>query len=307
MAIDTEAARILLAAAREGVSFASCITLGRQNYVPGNHESRLLLRETGFDPAQYPDLFAGAPGHRYAEPFFRVLGAQRLESMDASAFEGATVVHDLNQPVPEALRGQFDVVYDGGTLEHVFDFQTAIRNCVDLVKIGGRVILHTPANNYFGHGFYQFSPELFYRMFCSDNGFVMERMIAMEYGPRRRWFEVRDPASLRARTQLVNPFPVLLYVQARKQDESKLFERCPQQSDYARIWLEHGQAAPDRQSAVSARAGLVPAVKRLLLERAPTLARMLETFLSSPCNRGCSFRNRVAFQRLRKPLPIGPR
>jgi 2-polyprenyl-3-methyl-5-hydroxy-6-metoxy-1,4-benzoquinol methylase len=53
-------------------------------------------------------------------------------------------------------------VFDGGTLEHIFDYPTAIKNCMKMVKPGGHLLLTTPANNWFGHGFYQFSPELFY-------------------------------------------------------------------------------------------------------------------------------------------------
>ena len=87
--------------------------------------------------------------------------------MDASSFEGATVVHDLNLPITEALKGRFDVVCDAGTIEHVMNFPTAIRNCMEMVRVGGHLILGTPANNFFGHGFYQFSPELWFRLFSS--------------------------------------------------------------------------------------------------------------------------------------------
>jgi len=31
------------------------------------------------------------------------------------------IIHDLNRPIPDTLSGTFDFIYDGGTLEHVFD------------------------------------------------------------------------------------------------------------------------------------------------------------------------------------------
>ncbi|HOY57710.1 MAG TPA: hypothetical protein PK640_06190 [Verrucomicrobiota bacterium] len=301
MAIDTEAARLLVAGMKSGIPFTNTITLGRQSYLPGNRESRQLLLDCGIDPARHPGLFAGRQGERYAEPFFRLLGAHRIESLDASDFEGATTVHDLNQPIASELKGQFDVVYDGGTLEHVFNFLVAIRNCMELVRVGGRVILHTTANNYFGHGFYQYSPELFFRIFTADNGFSVERLIAMEYGPRRRWYEVSDPASIKARTPLINAYPVLLFVQARKDAEGPLFEQVPQQSDYSSMW--QGCAARGKPETAS-RAG-VPAsagarFKRALIERAPASARMLEAFKFSDWNRAFSFRNRAAFRPVNK-------
>ena len=48
--------------------------------------------------------------------------------MDASAFEGANFVHDLNNPIPEELHCKYDAVVDGGTLEHVFNVPVAFAN-----------------------------------------------------------------------------------------------------------------------------------------------------------------------------------
>ena len=56
------------------------------------------------------------------------------------------------------------MVIDGGLLEHVFDFPTAIRNCMRMVRQGGHLILNLPVNNFPGHGFYRFSPELVFRV-----------------------------------------------------------------------------------------------------------------------------------------------
>jgi len=301
MAIDFEVATLLMDSAKAGVVFNKCITLGRQTYLLGNNESRRLLQKFGFEPQKYPDLFTGCYPSRYSEAFFRVLGARELVSLDATDYEGATRVHDMNLPVPEDLIGKFDALYDGGTLEHVFNFQTSIRNCMLLVKPGGRVILHTPANNYFGHGFYQFSPELFFRVFSEVNGFTIERMLAIEYGPRRRWFEVKDPEAIRRRGPVINVFPVLLYVQARKVKDKPLFESFPQQSDYSLVWDKN--AKRDWLTLNEQSAGREPAVmrlKRALIENVPALARALEGFLYSPANREISFRNPKAFKRLKK-------
>jgi hypothetical protein len=107
MAIDTQVAKFLLTCRREGVSFRYTLTLGRLNYFPGLQETRNLLRRGGIDIRRFPKLL-DYESSRYAETFFEVLGAERIESLDASVYEGATVVHDLNLPVPEELRGKFD-------------------------------------------------------------------------------------------------------------------------------------------------------------------------------------------------------
>jgi SAM-dependent methyltransferase len=309
MAIDIEAARFLLAAARAGINFNECATLGRQFYLPGFKESRRLLSTFGRDPKDFPEMFVthDSERYRYAEPFFKALGVQHLVTIDASDFEGATLVQDLNLPIPDELKSRFDVVYDGGTLEHVFNFPTAIRNCMEMTKTGGRVILHTPANNHFGHGFYQFSPELFFRIFSNQNGFTVERMIAMEYGPRRQWYEVVDPEVIRQRGSLINAFPVLLLVQARKLKSQPVFQSPPQQSDFSAVWS--GPTKQDRRTSGPAIASkrFAQHLKRTLIEGVPGFARFLEALMYSSLNRNLSFRNRTAFKRIQSRTDSGQR
>ncbi len=307
MGIGTETARLLLASARAGVSFTRSVTIGRQNYFSSHAETSRLLREYGRRPGDYPRLLTGPRGGRYAEVFFEALGARQVESLDASNYEGATIVHDMNQPLPRQWVGQFDAVYDGGTVEHVFNCQVALRNCMELAKVGGHVLMTTPANNYCGHGFYQFSPELFFRLFCPANGFELEWLVAMEDGPRHRFYQVMDPAVIHARGPVINPFPVALYVQARKVGEVPAAWTTPQQSDYRTTWEDRAaQARPaDR---VAPRRGLRSALEDFLLEHLPRLSRALEAFRFCQLNRQFSFRNRAAFKRLEKtPAGLKPR
>ena len=289
MAVDVNFARFLISAQRDGVSFAQTLTLGRLNYYLGVKESKQLLRWAGKDEASCAALL-DYQGSRYAETLFRILGAEKVESMDASSFEGATIVHDLNTPVPGTLKGRFDVVCDGGTIEHVINFPVVIRNCMEMVKVGGHLILGTPANNFFGHGFYQFSPELWFRLLSPLHGFEVRRMVAVEYGPRARWFEVSDPAVVRERVTLTNRHPVLLLVLARKTADKPVFETFPQQSDYVPRWAGAGDSASRRRA-------LEVRFRRTFLESFPRLARFLENYyLSSWFNRKQSLRNRNHFK-----------
>jgi SAM-dependent methyltransferase len=93
--------------------------------------------------------------------FFKSLGFDKVHSLDASGFEDATYVADLNHPVPESLHGKYDVVFNGGTLEHVFNVPVALCNIHNLLKVGGKHISYLPTHNFVDHGFYQFSPTLF--------------------------------------------------------------------------------------------------------------------------------------------------
>jgi hypothetical protein len=133
-----------------------------------------------------------------------------------SPYEGATHLHDLNQPVDDALRCAYSAVVDGGSLEHIFNFPVAIRNCMEMVRVGGHFLAISPANNFMGHGFYQFSPELFYNVFSRDNGYEVVRLLICEVRRGARWYVVRDPGAVRKRVTLTNSVPVHLLVVARR-------------------------------------------------------------------------------------------
>ncbi|MFT4959980.1 MAG: hypothetical protein ACI92Z_001057 [Paracoccaceae bacterium] len=60
----------------------------------------------------------------YSELMFEGMGPGKVETMDYSDYGFAPqrggILHDLSQPVPKELHNQFDFIFDGGTLEHVF-------------------------------------------------------------------------------------------------------------------------------------------------------------------------------------------
>src|SRR5439155_26296377 len=72
------------------------------------------------------------PDNVYAEPLFRALGAKEVVSLDASKYQGSSFEHDMNLPIPEKFQQQFDVVYDGGSIEHVFNAPQALKNCMQM-------------------------------------------------------------------------------------------------------------------------------------------------------------------------------
>jgi SAM-dependent methyltransferase len=195
---------------------------------------------------------------------FKALGARNVWALDASKFEGAQFVHDLNKPISPDLKERFDLVYDGGTLEHVFNFPVALQNCMEMVRPGGRLILHTIANSWCGHGFYQFSPELFYSALSEENGFIVEQMVAHVVGPYGRWYEVSNPREIRARIELLSLCPVQLAIRARRTRVVPVFAVSPHQSDYLPRWIGQPNAG--------ARSGTQPVA---LAASRPTLAKVL--------------------------------
>jgi SAM-dependent methyltransferase len=113
------------------------------------------------------------------QQFFGQLGFQTVESLDVTPDEHPTHVCDLNQPLPDALAEKYDCVFDGGTLEHVFDIATGLRSMARAVRVGGRAVHMAVTSNYIDHGFYQLSPTLLWDFYAA-NGFEIERALLVE-------------------------------------------------------------------------------------------------------------------------------
>jgi SAM-dependent methyltransferase len=169
--------------------------------------------------------------------------------MDASDFEGATILQDLNEPLESGLHDQFDAVVDSGTLEHVFNIPTAFKNAMDALKVGGHFFAGLPANNWCGHGFYQFSAELFYRVFSEENGFQMRKLFVAPAWSAGKWldgpaFEVFDPKEMKGRVEIEGKALMSFLIHAQKVRRENVFAKWPQQSDYLAAWARGtGQGA----------------------------------------------------------------
>lgn len=264
--------RLLCLASQAGVNFERTLTLGRQSLHCNQADLERAMGECGvsFEPS-----ILQADG--YSESFLRSLGAASLQAMDASTYEGADIIHDLNVSVPQSLHGAFSLVFDGGSLEHVFNFPTGIANAMQMVEIGGHFIGITVCNNYVGHGFYQFSPELFYRVFAPENGFRVRGVFVLETKSSGMddgvFYQAVDPAELNRRVLLRNHAETLIAVWAQRLADVPLFQSPPQQSDYVEAWdsktgnahraSRRGLAARTRPLRYAAKRGLSRALPRL--------------------------------------------
>lgn len=113
---------------------------------------------------------------------FYLMGFKKVMALDLSRYEGADIVFDLqNEILPSELIEQFDFIYDGGTLEHVFDVSKAMDNISKMLKITGVVIHDVPAANWIDHGFYSFSPSLFIDYY-KKYSFKMLKIYLLIYG-----------------------------------------------------------------------------------------------------------------------------
>ncbi len=238
MGLTSNCAKFLFYSLRQGVSFSETIMLGRQElYASKQDISQLAAKHNLSNVAAKLNW-----SEKYAEPLFQLLGSQKIDSLDFSDYEKASVIHDLNFPLADHLKYQYSVVFDGGTLEHVFNFPEALKSCMEMLKPGGHFISITPANNQCGHGFYQFSPELFFSAFSKESGFKIKALLLAVDVPGqgiRDWFEVQDPQHVKSRVSLSNAYPTYIMVLAQKLESKMLNKFVPYQSDYAMVWNSH--------------------------------------------------------------------
>jgi SAM-dependent methyltransferase len=161
---------------------------------------------------------------------FEFLGYSKdnILSLDVNDYEGCDIVHDLNNPIPDSLRGRFDVVFDSGSVEHVFSTKDAFFNLARLCRAGGIVVQFEPVDM-INHGFVNFNSYIF-QDFYESNGFecLYLKYIAIPTEGEDSHFLEIDPFLLRE--PLKAPYYLAVFAAYRKVHEVEL--KVPMQSFY---------------------------------------------------------------------------
>jgi hypothetical protein len=277
MGLETTAAHCLCAAKSLGADLSQVATIGRQWLLLSASELETVMRAVGVT-ADFAPLLT----ERFSEPFFVMMGAQRIESIDYSNYEGATHIHDMNVQIPANLAGRYSLVFDGGSLEHVFNVPQAFKNCMEMVRVGGYFVQVSPCNNFMGHGFWQFSPELMFRMFAPENGYRIIAVLVQELTRRGRgpWYLCRDPREVGWRVEPRIRRPIFVATIAKRTVETPIFAAAPQQSDYQNKWGAEMSPSPNQTASLA---------KLTLKQRAAELVRrfipeQIEQAIRSPFN-----------------------
>ncbi len=151
----------------------SVCMVGKQNVLMNWQTLERILAECNFfyDRGIYDEMKSKDEIDSYS--LFRLLGAAEVSAVDYSDYEGADILADLNKEnsIPEKYRRHFDLVVDGGTLEHIYDQRNAIDNMDVLAKVGGYIYHVVPCAGYVDHGYYSYSPSLFTDHYNLNNGF----------------------------------------------------------------------------------------------------------------------------------------
>ena len=248
------------------------IILSQKHVNPNNRANAMSLarQQIHIQPQTMHAMFRkygiNAPLHacgEYFEAFFKNMGYTVTDSIDNSAYENATIIHNLNLPLrfqgnrqskqeglrfqgnrqSEGLRFQgnerkYDYVFDGGTIEHIFNCPQVWENIIDMMEIGGIFCSVTVNNNLSGHGIYQFSPEFFLSAFAPKYGMeVLELYLAEVNSDKEQWIDVKSFNGWRNNTQINTQNPVYIIAIIRKisDERESLLLNPPNQYSYESV------------------------------------------------------------------------
>ena len=234
MGFDITTLHAVLMASKLVKNKERALTLGRQNIhvVPG-----------------YYEFLCGTYGiktnwSRYSEKLLEDVGFKKVESMDYSSYEGCSIVHNLNKVVGEELSNKYDFIIDGGTIEHVFNIPQVLENVIKMLKVDGIFCSIGCNNNFSGHGFYQFSPEIFLSSFTIKYGMKVEEIYIAETGSfPDKWVNVgfQSVNDKRLLHKILTEKEVYIISFSRKIKEDNivsLIEDPPNQFSYEQVdWL----------------------------------------------------------------------
>lgn len=162
---------------RKSLKGSKVVTWGRQSVQTTFEEAVALCIEEGYNPSKEllnkilvkQDTITRGAGEIDDNTLFALFEVASLDSIDRSDYENATILHDLNQPIPEELKEKFDYLIDGGVLDHLINIGTAMENMGSMLKLGGRIFGWDVSTNCTVGSYCVFTPAFFFDWFAINN------------------------------------------------------------------------------------------------------------------------------------------
>lgn len=223
MGINRTNSKLLM---RSDVKFDGTVCqLGRQTIRFSSNQLQKDAKEVNFQMKHSPVFSRGLECN---ETYFRALGFENVFSIDISSDENPTFIMDLGEEQNNDFNSKFDLIFDGGTIEHIFNPEIALKNIVQMLKVGGSVVHQIPCNNLVEHGFFQFSPS-FFEKFYEENGCSISEILLtcrkytfMEEYLRSKVYIYDKQEMFRMHLNNINlPGQTLLHVVAKKKENIK--------------------------------------------------------------------------------------
>jgi SAM-dependent methyltransferase len=200
-----------------------------------------------FQTQSYEEIFRHNPTDI---ELFKAIGFSNVFSLDVSPYEGADFVWDLNYPVGNELAGRFDFIYDGGTIEHIFNFPQVLENLHKLLKPEGYIFHENPANNFVDHGFYQFSPSVFHDYYTANGYQIVSSLLCRVHKRKNKSYRAFNYTPVRFEHRSYGGWgrAVLSNVVVVKKLASSSTGLIPQQSRYLEIFWDKRVPITNRNS-----------------------------------------------------------
>lgn len=144
MSIKILGAQMLLSEHRYKPIAGTIVTLGRHSVgLTGDQMDKLLCamkipKRKGAAYEVDRDTMGGGNGKITQESFFRAFCDANILSIDVNDYEKPEILLDIQERIPWKYKGLADFVYDGGSLDNIFDVASALKNVSKLLKVGGR-------------------------------------------------------------------------------------------------------------------------------------------------------------------------
>ncbi len=154
MAIDIAALKLWSLIRHHLPRRPAVLELGQSNWF-GDVDPETVKELEGIEGLKGMDLFD------LAKLYYReLLGYSKLDTVDAGGPGKEVHRVDLNQPLPPELNGPYDIIINGGTLEHIFDQSHVLRTIHHRIRVGGIMVHAFPTAGCPDHGFYTHQPCL---------------------------------------------------------------------------------------------------------------------------------------------------
>jgi hypothetical protein len=140
-------------------------------------------------------------------------------NVQAVDFEGTRAAHrlDLNHPI--TLDRRFNVVFNHGTAEHIFNIAQVFKTIHDYTLVGGLMIHESPFTGWIDHGFYSLQPTLFFDLAAVNNYAVLGMFVEDLTSMKLMQLSDRDAVATLARSGTMPANTMLVTVLRRGPDE----------------------------------------------------------------------------------------
>jgi SAM-dependent methyltransferase len=225
---------------------------GKQRVALTEVAARDMLRDAGIAaehqnavPLDNTTRYGKESGNISDVGFFELLANVSVTAIDISDYEGAEIVHDLNTPVPVELHGKFDFIFNGGTMDNVFNPAVFMMNVSNMLKPGGRV-LHVESSSMTNGAYLGFSPDLFMDYYAINEFADCKPYVGVFFGDLMTSdFQLYfwDPAASKNRQggtlqSFMLPPPTALAIVIAERGSNSTADKSPVQAQYRQSQIE---------------------------------------------------------------------